>query len=48
MTALPGEGGITAAWKMEVATVDGMASALERDALSEFSRLAGVSNVITK
>lgn len=30
MTALPGEGGITAAWKMEVATVDGLASALER------------------
>lgn len=30
MTALPGEGGITAAWKMQVATVDGMASALER------------------
>jgi isoquinoline 1-oxidoreductase beta subunit len=30
MSALPGEGGITAAWKMEVATVDGMASALER------------------
>ena len=30
MTALPGAGGITAAWKMEVATVDGMASALER------------------
>jgi isoquinoline 1-oxidoreductase beta subunit len=30
MTALPGEGGITAAWKMEVATADGMASSIER------------------
>jgi isoquinoline 1-oxidoreductase beta subunit len=30
MTALPGQGGITAAWKMQVATVDGMTSALER------------------
>jgi isoquinoline 1-oxidoreductase beta subunit len=30
MTALPGEGGITAAWKMEVATADGMISAIER------------------
>ncbi|HEX3677528.1 MAG TPA: molybdopterin cofactor-binding domain-containing protein [Sphingomicrobium sp.] len=30
MMALPGEGGITAAWKMEVATIDGMASALRR------------------
>jgi isoquinoline 1-oxidoreductase beta subunit len=30
MTALPGAGGITAAWKMEVATADGIASALER------------------
>ena len=30
MMALPGEGGITAAWKMEVASVDGMTSALER------------------
>jgi isoquinoline 1-oxidoreductase beta subunit len=30
MTALPGAGGITAAWKMDVATVDGMASALDR------------------
>jgi isoquinoline 1-oxidoreductase beta subunit len=30
MMALPGEGGITAAWKMEVATIDGMGSALRR------------------
>ena len=30
MTALPGEGGITAAWKMEVVTADGMASSIER------------------
>jgi isoquinoline 1-oxidoreductase beta subunit len=30
MAALPGEGGITAAWKMEIATVDGMAAAIER------------------
>ena len=30
MAALPGDGGVTAAWKMEVATADGMASALER------------------
>jgi isoquinoline 1-oxidoreductase beta subunit len=30
MTALPGQGGITAAWKMQVATTDGMASAIER------------------
>jgi len=30
MTALPGAGGITAAWKMQVATQDGMASALDR------------------
>ena len=30
MTALPGEGGITAAWKMEMATVDGMGSAMAR------------------
>lgn len=30
MAALPGEGGITAAWKMEVASVDGMAAAVER------------------
>jgi isoquinoline 1-oxidoreductase beta subunit len=30
MMALPGEGGITAAWKMEVATINGMGSALQR------------------
>jgi isoquinoline 1-oxidoreductase beta subunit len=30
MTALPGQGGITAAWKMEVVAVDGMASSLGR------------------
>lgn len=30
MTALPGEGGITAAWKMQVATVQGIASAFSR------------------
>jgi isoquinoline 1-oxidoreductase beta subunit len=30
MTALPGEGGITAAWKMEVATVNGMQHAMSR------------------
>jgi isoquinoline 1-oxidoreductase beta subunit len=30
MTALPGEGGITAAWKMEIAAVDGMAASLGR------------------
>ncbi|HEX3422278.1 MAG TPA: molybdopterin cofactor-binding domain-containing protein [Sphingomicrobium sp.] len=30
MMALPGEDGITAAWKMEVASVDGMGSALRR------------------
>lgn len=30
MIALPGEGGITAAWKMKVASVDGMTSAIER------------------
>jgi isoquinoline 1-oxidoreductase beta subunit len=33
MTALPGEGGITAAWQMRVATADGLGSA--------FARLAG-------
>jgi len=38
MTALPGEGGITAAWKMQVATVDGMASAIERMADAEDKR----------
>ena len=30
MTALPGEGGITAAWQMRVATADGLGSALAR------------------
>jgi isoquinoline 1-oxidoreductase subunit beta len=30
MTALPGEGGITAAWAMRVATADGLGSALNR------------------
>jgi isoquinoline 1-oxidoreductase beta subunit len=30
MMALPGEGGITAAWKMEVASLDGMALAFQR------------------
>ena len=30
MTALPGEGGITSAWKMSVATQDGLGSALAR------------------
>ncbi len=30
MTALPGEGGITAAWEMKVATADGLGSALAR------------------
>ena len=30
MTALPGQGGITAAWKMQVCTVDGMTAAIQR------------------
>jgi isoquinoline 1-oxidoreductase subunit beta len=30
MTALPGEGGITAAWQMRIATADGLGSALAR------------------
>ena len=30
MMALPGAGGITAAWKMQITTVDGMASTMER------------------
>lgn len=30
MTALPGEGGITAAWKMQIASIDGMGSAIAR------------------
>jgi isoquinoline 1-oxidoreductase beta subunit len=44
MTALPGAGGITAAWAMKVATVDGLGSALARlsgkDAPSEFGKIA--------
>jgi isoquinoline 1-oxidoreductase beta subunit len=35
MTALPGEGGITAAWKMEFATVSGMGAAIARALDSE-------------
>ena len=38
MTALPGAGGITAAWKIEVATVDGLASAIQRMADVEDKR----------
>jgi len=38
MTALPGAGGITAAWKMEVATVDGLTSAMQRMADVEDKR----------
>jgi len=38
MTALPGAGGITAAWKMEVATINGLASAIERMADVEDKR----------
>ena len=38
MTALPGAGGLTAAWKMQVATVDGIASAIERMADAEDKR----------
>jgi isoquinoline 1-oxidoreductase beta subunit len=38
MTALPGAGGITAAWKMEVAGVDGLASAIQRTASGEDKR----------
>jgi isoquinoline 1-oxidoreductase beta subunit len=38
MTALPGQGGITAAWKMEVSTVDGLASAIQRMADVEDKR----------
>jgi isoquinoline 1-oxidoreductase beta subunit len=44
MTALPGEGGITAAWAMKVATADGLGSALARlagkDAPAGFGRMA--------
>jgi isoquinoline 1-oxidoreductase beta subunit len=44
MTALPGAGGITAAWAMKVATVDGLGAALARlsgkGASSEFGKSA--------
>src|SRR5207248_5245435 len=44
MTALPGEGGITAAWQMRVATADGLGSALARlagaDAPTKLGRTA--------
>jgi isoquinoline 1-oxidoreductase beta subunit len=44
MTALPGEGGITAAWKMQVATVNGMQRAMSRlfdsDAQGRLARIA--------
>ena len=44
MTALPGAGGITAAWAMRVATVDGLGSALARlddkDAPTKFGKSA--------
>ena len=44
MTALPGAGGITAAWAMKVATADGLGSALARlagkDAPAEFAKTA--------
>jgi isoquinoline 1-oxidoreductase beta subunit len=44
MTALPGAGGITAAWAMKVATADGMGSALARlagkDPPDKFSKTA--------
>lgn len=38
MTALPGEGGITAAWKMAVASVDGLAATIERSSDTEDKR----------
>ena len=38
MTALPGAAGITAAWKMEVAGVDGLASAIQRTANGDDKR----------
>jgi isoquinoline 1-oxidoreductase subunit beta len=38
MAALPGQGGVTAAWKMEIATVDGMAAAVERMAEADDQR----------
>jgi isoquinoline 1-oxidoreductase subunit beta len=44
MTALPGQGGITAAWKMEVATVNGMQRAMSRlldtDSQGRLARIA--------
>lgn len=46
MTALPGEGGITAAWKMQVATVDGMASAIARMLGVEDKRRASRTAII--
>ena len=41
MTALPGQGGITAAWQMRVATADGLGSALARLARSDQPRKLG-------
>jgi isoquinoline 1-oxidoreductase beta subunit len=43
MTALPGEGGITAAWAMRVATADGLGSALARLQRKDLSALLGKS-----
>jgi isoquinoline 1-oxidoreductase beta subunit len=40
MTALPGEGGITAAWKMQVATLNGLGSAMSRLLDTEEKRTA--------
>lgn len=41
MTALPGEGGVTAAWAMRVATADGLGSALARLGNSQMPRKLG-------
>ena len=41
MTALPGEGGITAAWAMRAATADGLGSALARLGDADASRKLG-------
>ena len=41
MTALPGPGGITAAWKMEVATINGMGSAIARSLDSKDAGMTG-------
>ena len=41
MTALPGAGGITAAWKMRVATSDGLGSAIRRQAGSGETTVLG-------